>query len=181
MSDALDPAAAAANQAYGELTAHLDDAAYAFERAMGRLLILLEGDGWMKVGAGYSHPEPFVRSLPLAQFGKVIEQRQQFVTVLKAKTAASNRAIAQAMGVSHTTIDKDAGNKLPPGEKAASEISGHVDASGNKLPPGAQAAKIAALREERRETRARRALEAAASGVTPDPTEMYRVIYADPP
>ena len=173
---ALDPAAAEANQAYGELTGHLDDAAYAFERAMGRLELLFEGGAWRKVGRGFDHPEPFVRSLPLAQFGKIIDQRQRIAELIKTATDASNRAIADALGVDHVTIGKDlAGDNSPASQNDASETNGERSASGDNSPPGQKAGAGANRKERRAKGRNRKAK------FVPAPLGKYDVAIIDPP
>jgi hypothetical protein len=53
------------------------------------------------------------------------------------KPDVSNRAIADALGVAHTTISRGAGAKAPPHEKEPPEIKGAKADPGANAPPGA--------------------------------------------
>ena len=105
-----------ANQVYGALTAEFYIAGFTFERAMARVLGLLKTGGWAKVGDGFDDVNDFVRSLPLDHFKVLAEQRKEFVERVKElQPAVSNRAIAGALGVAHTTISRRSGAYAPPG------------------------------------------------------------------
>ena len=107
-----------ANQAYGALTAEFYIAGFTFERAMARVLGLLKSGGWAKVGDGFDDVNDFVRSLPLDHFKVLAEQRKEFVERVKElQPAVSNRAIAGALGVAHTTISRRSGAYAPPGAR----------------------------------------------------------------
>jgi|SRR5271166_71668 len=90
---------AEANQSYGALTAEFYLAGFTFERAMARVLTLLQDDGWTKIGDGFADVNAFVRNLQLDQFKLVAKQRNEFVERVKElQPEVSNRAIADALG-----------------------------------------------------------------------------------
>jgi N6-adenosine-specific RNA methylase IME4 len=74
------------------------------------------------------------------------------------ESGLSQRAAAKVLGVNHKTIQNDVANKSPK--------------NGDKVATGS-----AATKAHRAATTAR----AASGGVTPAPSEKYRIIYADPP
>ena len=173
--------AADANQAYGALTEGLYVASFTFERAMGRVLGLLKGDGWRQVGAGFDDVNDFIRSLQFDRFQALAEQRKEFAARVKElQPDISNRAIGDALGVAHTTISR--GANAPPSGQEAQE---NGKSAGANAPPGAVAGRRDALiinnrdmREERREER----LEEIARANRELPTGVrYPVVYADPP
>ena len=172
-----------ANQAYGALTEGFYVASFTFERAMARVLSLLKDGGWRQVGVGFDDVNDFVRSLGLHQFKVLADQRQEFTTRVKElQPAISNRAIADALGVAHTTIDRDTGTYVPADGRKAQQ---NGEAAGANVPPSASAGRRDALiinnrdmREERREEK----LEEIARGNRNLPTGVrYPVVYADPP
>jgi N6-adenosine-specific RNA methylase IME4 len=169
-----------ANQAYGALAEGFYLAGFTFERAMTRVLGLLKTGGWMKVGAGFDDVNAFVRGLPLDQFKIVAEQRREFVQRVKElQLEVSNRAIADALGVHHDAVDRDARGGNPPGDRQNVEENRET---GGGNPPGAYDGRRDArlivqrdTREERREEKLQSMGEAARlSG-------RFSVIYADPP
>jgi N6-adenosine-specific RNA methylase IME4 len=98
------------------------------------------------------------------------EDRKALAKMLAAK-GLTTRPIAEILGVDQTTIAKD----LREGNPSKSE--------GNPSPaespsPGASSTIDRAAKEERD---AAVAAGVEAEGATPDPTEKYRIIYADPP
>ena len=103
---------------------------------MARVLGLLKTGGWMKVGDGFDDVNAFVRSLQLDQFKIVTEQRKEFVERVKAlQPAVSNRAIADALGVDHQTINNDVlGENSPPGIR---KVKKNGKWGGENSPPGA--------------------------------------------
>ena len=127
---------ARANQTYGALTAEFYIAGFTFERAMARVLGLLKDGGWAKVGDGFDDVNAFVRGLPLDQFKVVTEQRKEFVErVRELQPAVSNRAIADALGVHHDTIDRAAAGGNPPRGDRKGQQNGKT--SGGNPPDGA--------------------------------------------
>lgn len=105
------------------------------------------------------------------------EQRRQVVAELR-KQGHSQRAIAGALGVSHTTVQNDiasGGNYLPP-ERTIGKDGKTYPATRPKVEP-IERFKIAQRVEERREEASRRA-----SAELPLPVNgTYGVIYCDPP
>jgi hypothetical protein len=121
-----------ANQAYGALTAEFYISGFTFESAMTKVLWLLKGGEWKKVGDGFDDVNEFVRSLRLDKHRVVADQRQEFVERVKAlQPKVSNRAIASALGVAKDTVDRDASGRNRPSDirkakqngTAAGEIS----------------------------------------------------------
>jgi N6-adenosine-specific RNA methylase IME4 len=170
---------AEANQAYGALTEGLYLASFTFERAMGRTLWLLRKDGWKKVGDGFEDVNDFVRSLRLDRFKVLADQRKEFVArVKKLQPAVSNRAIAQALGVDHQTVNNDAGDKSPriawkPLEKASR--------GGEKPPRSAADGKRDAKRIDDRDTREERREEKLASiAEAAELKGLFSIFYGDP-
>jgi N6-adenosine-specific RNA methylase IME4 len=173
--------AAEANQAYGALTEGLYLASFTFERAMGRVLSLMKGDEWRRVGAGFDDVNDFIRSLQFDRFKVLAEQRKEFTARVKElQPEVSNRAIANALGVHHDTIDRAVrGGNPPPGPQYAGET--WMEFGGNPPHSAADgrhdAARINArdTREERRQEKLLSIAQAARlSG-------LHSVIYADPP
>jgi hypothetical protein len=107
---------ASADQAYGALTTESYLAGFTFERAMARVLRLLNDGKWPEVGDGFDDVNEFVRSLKLDKFKVIAEQRREFVGKVKAlEPKVSNRAIAAAVGVRTRTVDRDAALNSAPG------------------------------------------------------------------
>ena len=169
-----------ANQAYGALTEGLYIASFTFERAMARVLGLLKTGGWMKVGAGFDDVNAFVRSLRLDKFKILVEQRKEFVERVKAlQPEVSNRAIADALGVGHQTIGRDAG---PNGPRDARKAKENEKAGGPNGPAGAADGRRDAARIIQRDTREERRDEKLRSiGAAAALNGLYSVLYADPP
>ena len=117
-----------ANQAYGALTEGLYVASFTFERAMARSLELLKSGGWRQVGTGFDDVNAFVRSLGLHQFKALADQRKEFAERVKElQPEVSNRAIAEALGVSHDTVNRDGGRNRPASTGNAQENRKWVD------------------------------------------------------
>lgn len=172
---------AEANQAYGALTAEFYLAGFTFERAMGRTLQLLKGGGWRSVGDGFDDVNAFVRGLPLDQFKIVIDQRREFVERVKElQPEVSNRAIADALGVDHQTINNDAhGESSPPSARKAKR---NGRARGDNSPRGAADGRRDATRIHQRDTREARRMEKLASiAKAAELNGQFSVVYADPP
>jgi N6-adenosine-specific RNA methylase IME4 len=170
---------AEANQAYGALTEGLYITAFTFERVMTNVLALLTSGGWRLTGPGFDDVNGFIRSLRLDRFKAVAEQRKEFVQRVKElQPEISNRAIASAFGVSHDTVNRDAGRNRPPNVGDAQE---NREAGGRHRPGadgGRRDARIIAnrdVREERREAKLKSIGEAAAL------KGLFPVLYADPP
>ena len=172
-----------ANQSYGALTEGFYIAGFTFERAMGRVLSLLKDGGWRQVGAGFDDVNDFVRSLDLHQFKVLAEQRQEFTTRVKAlQLEVSNRAIAEALGVSHDTVNRDAGRNRPPDDRNAQQ---NGEGPGRNRPPGAsdgrRDAAIIINRDTREERREEKLAEIARANRALPAGVRYPVVYADPP
>jgi N6-adenosine-specific RNA methylase IME4 len=171
---------AEANQAYGALAEGFYLAGFTFERAMGRVLGLLKDGGWRQVGAGFQNVNDFVRSLGLDQFRVAAEQRREFVERVKElQPQVTNRAIADALGVRHTTINRDVGTNVPLDARNAQQ---NGQGAGTNLPPGAGDGKRDAARINQRDTREERREDKLSSIATAAELKgLYSVIYADPP
>lgn len=169
-----------ANQTYGALTEGFYLASFTFERAMSRTLALLKKDEWRKVGDGFDDVNDFVRSLRLDRFKVLAEQRRDFVDRVKAlQPAVSNRAIADALGVSRMTVNRDTGTNVPPDGREPRE---NGEAAGTNAPPGAAGGKHDAARINQRDTREERREEKLNSiAKAAKLTGQFSVVYADPP
>ena len=121
----------------------------------------------------------------------VAEERQAFAKLIKEFLGddASNRQIAKAIGVAHTTVDRDLGTNVPASEKTASKNNGEKKQVGTNVPngaplSGAEAARLA-LRSERaaaaREERIDRIAEIAKGNSELGTAAKFPIIYADPP
>jgi len=122
------------NIMYGRLKEAVNISGYSMERAMTEFDWLLDENRWMKVGDGFDDIDEFTKSINLAEFKIAIEQRKKISQKL-AKIGASQRATAKMLGVSHTTIQTDIGNNLPPDEKSTTENQEDTNNSVNNLPP----------------------------------------------
>ena len=176
----FDVKSADANQAYGALTEGLYIAGFTFERAMGHALGLLKKEGWRLCGPGFDDVNDFIRSLKLDQFKVLAEQRKEFAERVKAlQPKVSNRAIADALGVHHQTINRDTGANAPPDARNARQ---NGQAAGANAPPGAadgrRDAKILVQRDKREE---RRDEKLASLGDAARLSGRFSVFYADPP
>lgn len=121
-----------ANQVYGELQEGLHIAGYTFERACHRIENLLTGNLWKDCGHGFLDVNAFISSLPLDQFKGNIEQRKRIGKLIKdLQPAASNVAIAKAVGVAEKTIRNDS----EPDAKKPNEIKGGDDEIRNNSEP----------------------------------------------
>jgi len=95
----------------------------------------LGGDDWKYVGVGFSDVNEFVKSLSLDKFKLVAEQRKEFAKrVQELQPKVSNRAIAKALGVNRSTIDRDAGANAPSGVRRG---QGKEKGGGANAPAGA--------------------------------------------
>ena len=123
---------------------------------------------------------PFVRSLQLDQFKVVADQRKAFdAKVKELQPDVSNRAIAEALGVSHDTINRDAGRHRPVCPENAEEIH---EAAGRNPPPGVTDGRRDSKRINDRDTREQRREEKFLSIATGAELKgLFSVIYADPP
>jgi hypothetical protein len=92
---------------YGRLLEGTNISSYAFERACDELEWLLTGDRWRHVGPGFTHINAFLRSVDFSRFN-VQDTRPALVRRIKElQPEASNRAIAQAIGVDERTVRRD--------------------------------------------------------------------------
>jgi N6-adenosine-specific RNA methylase IME4 len=192
MSDAvigIDSRAAEANQAYGELRAHLHDAGYTFERAMQRLEKLIAADAWMRISPGFTDINVFLRSLDFDQFRMIAEQRKRIASRIKElRPEASNRAIAKAFDVDEGTIRTDLRNDSARGREKPTENAASAGASAEKIRTvlsGAQAARRVIDFEEAPAKRAERRAERLSRIIDKNPPlpfgRRWSVLYGDPP
>jgi N6-adenosine-specific RNA methylase IME4 len=155
-------------------------AGFTFERAMAHVLVLLKSGGWMKVGAGYTDVNDFVRGLKLDRFKVIADQRREFVDRVKElQPEVSHRAIADALGVAHTTISRGAGADAPPDDREARQ---NGKAAGANAPPGADAGRRDARRiVQRSEWEERREEKLATMGAAAALAGLFSILYGDPP
>jgi hypothetical protein len=199
----LDGEAADANQSHGALTSEFYLAGFTFERAMARVLGLLKSGGWRKVGGGFNDVNEFVRSLQLDRFKAVADQRKEFAKQVKElQPEVSNRAIADAMGVHHDTVDRDArggnspaktrkakkngmasgGNPPSAAPELAKADSSSVEPIILKETPSAADGRRDANRIHQRDNREERPEEKLQSmGEAAELTGTFSVVYVDPP
>jgi hypothetical protein len=93
---------------YGRLREAVHVSGYSFERACADLQWLLTDDRWRHVGPGYRQINDFLREAVDFSPFNVQKTHPQLVQLIKAlQPEASNRAIAEAIGVSEFTVRND--------------------------------------------------------------------------
>ena len=90
---------AAPAEVFGALREGLHLAGYSFERAVQKLDHLLADDRWQQCGEFGGDVNKFLACISLADFKPTIDQRKSIVTRKLAKIEASQRAIAEVVGV----------------------------------------------------------------------------------
>ena len=108
---------------------------------------MLEANRWQQLGSQYRDVNQFLDSIKLDNFRMVAEKRKRIAERIKElQPDASNRAIAQTLGVTHTTINRDSGTNVPEGDGERKQSNGAGQSSGTRVPlSGAEVArKIAA-------------------------------------
>ena len=115
----------APNTVHGRLLEAVHISGYTFERACSELEWLLEEDRWKQVGGGFSDINDFLATIDLSEFRIAIDQRKNLAKKL-ADIHASQRATARALGVAHTTLQRDLadGTKCANGETRSATIAG---------------------------------------------------------
>jgi len=91
---------------YGRMLEAADIGGYAGVRMFAEAQWLLESGEWKTVGPGFEDPSAFVRSIPLAGFSVPPEVRRAYEQVA-ASNGATQRAIAESVGVSQPTVQRD--------------------------------------------------------------------------
>lgn len=100
---------------YGRLKESAHFLGYSKQRAIAELTWLLEDNRWQQVSPGYRDISTFLRAIDLSDYD-MQDERAELVQKIKAlQPEASNRAIAEAIGVSKDTINRDvnAGSNEP--------------------------------------------------------------------
>ena len=115
---------------YGRLLEAVHISGYTMGRACTELEYLLGEDKWKEVGSGFEDIEEFAKSIDMSQFKIAVDRRKKLATMFADKQA-SQRATAEALGVTHTTIQRDLGTSVPKGEKPSVE----KEESGTSVPP----------------------------------------------
>ncbi len=123
------------NMVYGRLAESVHISGYSLERAMREFEFLLEGNRWKAVGKGYEDINEFVRSLSFKEFKIAVEQRKKIAAKLK-ELEASQRATAEMLGVSKTTVIRDTGTNVPPDGQNGVESQEHTKHEGTNVPLG---------------------------------------------
>ncbi len=108
------------NMVYGRLAESVHISGYSLERAMMEFRYLLEDDRWMAVGKGYKDINEFVRSLSFKEFKIAVENRKDIAEKLKA-LEASQRAIAEMLGVSEITVRRDTATNVAQDEFSSND------------------------------------------------------------
>jgi hypothetical protein len=175
-------------RAYGRLLEGVHVAGYTFERACANLESLLIDDRWRKVGGGYDDVNKFLASIRFDEFRVLAEQRKRLAARIKAlQPAASNRAIAGALGVDEKTIRRDgAANAAPESEKQQASQSGGA-ANAAPVARGEREILRAAKQIRAEKTAARRAewtartIELSNHNAPLPRARRYPIILGDPP
>ena len=94
------------NIAYGRLQEAVNISEYSLERALDGFEWLLEEERWKQVGDGFEDINEFVKTISLSDFKMIPEQRKEIVKKL-AELNVSQRATAEIIGTSHSTINRD--------------------------------------------------------------------------
>lgn len=126
---------------YGRVQEAAHISGYSFERLCANLEWLLEEDRWKEIGDAFSTASEFVRSIDLSPFDMKASSRKALTEKLlkikgKDEKPPSQRAIAEALGVSHVTVQNDLrGKNLPPKEPEAAPEKEPEITTGKNLPP----------------------------------------------
>jgi hypothetical protein len=92
---------------YGRLCEGVDLGSHTVDRVWTALEWLLSEDRWRQVGPGYTDINVFLRSVNFSAF-KIHDKRPELVRRLKElQPEASQRAIAEALGVGQATVHRD--------------------------------------------------------------------------
>lgn len=94
------------SQVHGRALEALHIGGYGVERSLRDLKWLLEEDRWQRCGEGYEDIELFLETFSLADYKIAISERKEIVKLL-AEKRATQRAIAQAVGVDKATVNRD--------------------------------------------------------------------------
>ena len=121
---------------YGRLCESVHVTTYSMERACQSLEYLLGEDRWKTVGNGQEEIDVFLKNIDLSSFKIAADRRKDLAIKLEA-LAATQRATAKALGVSHTTVQDDlrGGKKLPDPKTTPQQKQALSEDAGNKLPP----------------------------------------------
>lgn len=130
------------DMAYGRLLEAAHVSGYTFERVCGELEWLLTEERWRQLGPGYADINAFLRSIDFSAFN-LQEKRPELVQRIKAlQPGASNRAIAEAIGVSRMTINRDIqpGTDVPVAAEGAPVSEERNQLGGTSVPPAPESA-----------------------------------------
>jgi N6-adenosine-specific RNA methylase IME4 len=166
------------NTVHGRLLEAVHISGYSFERACSELEFLLDQDRWKSVGDGYTNVNDFLATIDFSEFRLAIEQRKKIAARLKA-IEASDRSTAKLLGVSHTTIQRDAGTNVP---KVTSKSTASTSSSGTYVPPPLAAvikATTNIVRQEGKEERRQERIDTLVAKALPD--GLFCIFNADPP
>ena len=117
---------------HGRLLESVHVTGYTMGRACVALEWLLEGDRWKTIGDGFEKIDDFLATINLSQFKIAVDERKKLAKLLADKEA-TQRATAQAIGVTHTTIqrDLDDGTNVP----RVQDVRTEKQESGTSVPP----------------------------------------------
>ncbi len=183
------------NTIHGRLMEAVHISGYGFERACSELEWLLEGERWKELG--FKDGAEFAESIAglFKPFRMSIEDRKPLSKKLTA--IASQRAVAEVLGVNEVTVARDTGNTrgatnvVSKEEKPNENNANEGDNATNVAPEPhwtsdtdsnpAKIAKGRANKEANREQRLDKIAEISKGNTDIDTSQQYPIIYADPP
>lgn len=140
---------------------------YTFERVCGELEFLLEDGRWQRIGPGYEDVNMFLKTIDLSAFN-LSESRPKLVKRIKElEPAASQRAIAKAIGVGQATVHRDLSPDSDESPAAASYPTGHAECDepdSSESPAWFQGGDVADLAKK---TAKRKAKDGSPAALTP--------------
>jgi hypothetical protein len=92
---------------YGRLLESAHISGYSFERVCSELEWLLDEDRWKQVGPGYEDVNKFLRSIDTSYYNLGANRPQLVQRIKELQPKASNRAIADMVGVAESTVRND--------------------------------------------------------------------------
>lgn len=162
---------------HGRLLEAFHITGYSVERACLSLEWLLDEDRWKQVGSGFAEINEFLATLNLAHL-KIAKDRRKKLAMRLDDMQASQRATARALGVSHTTLQRDLGNGTNVPDEENKFIYGNdlENDNGTSVPVNIDARSRMHEQVQKRDDKQR---TTGKEELTIE--KKYKVIYADPP